>query len=222
MIPALRLIQYREESGRPRVGWITEDGQSVGSVGSFESTYELAQAASSAAESLDGFASKQAAKPAISYAALLQDRRVLPPLGNQFVLIIKDTALVSTLAVTEMTYQAKLLTDRTAAAYEVFLTLALFYLVLIAFSEHVGFTPAYVGAAVAATLLVGGYARAALGSTKRALLLGLLQAGAYGMFYLLVQSDDYALVLGASTLFLVLGIAMYLTRRVDWYALASR
>ena len=35
-----------------------------------------------------------------------------------------------TLAVTEMTYQAKLLTDRTAAAYEVFLTLALFYLVI--------------------------------------------------------------------------------------------
>ena len=80
MIPDLRLIQYLEESGRPRVGWVTDDGSAVGSVGPFATTYELAQAALSAAESLDGFASKQAAPPTISYAALLQDRRVLPPL----------------------------------------------------------------------------------------------------------------------------------------------
>ncbi len=57
-------------------------------------------------------------------------RRVLPPLGSQFVLIIKDTSLVSTLSVAEMTFQARMLTDRTAAAYEIFLTLALFYLAI--------------------------------------------------------------------------------------------
>lgn len=80
MIPPLRLIQYREESGRPRVGWITDDGSAVGSVGSFETTYELAQAASSAGESLDACASKLAAQPDISYAALLADHRVRAPL----------------------------------------------------------------------------------------------------------------------------------------------
>ena len=101
------------------------------------------------------------------------------------------------------------------------LALALFYLLLIAFSEHIGFTPAYLAAACAATLLVAGYARAALGSTRRAALLGALQGGAYAVFYVLVQSDDYALLLGASTLFAVLAIAMYLTRRVDWYGLAT-
>jgi ABC-type amino acid transport system permease subunit len=57
-------------------------------------------------------------------------RLVIAPLGNQFLVIMKDTALVSTLSVAEMTFQARLLIDRTAAAYEVFLTLALFYLVL--------------------------------------------------------------------------------------------
>jgi len=102
------------------------------------------------------------------------------------------------------------------------LALALFYLLLIAFSEHFGFTGAYLVASVSATLLVTGYARAALGSTARAMLLGALQAGAYAVFYVLVQSDDYALVLGATTLFGVLAIAMYLTRRVDWYALSDR
>lgn len=57
-------------------------------------------------------------------------RRVIPPISNQGVVIIKDTALVSTLSVAEMTYHARLLTDRTAAAYEVFFTLALFYLLV--------------------------------------------------------------------------------------------
>jgi hypothetical protein len=82
MIPPLRLIQYLEESGHPRVGWVTEDGNAVSSVGSFGSTYELAQAASSVAGPLDAFAASQAARPSIPYAALLRERRVLAPLTH--------------------------------------------------------------------------------------------------------------------------------------------
>jgi ABC-type amino acid transport system permease subunit len=58
-------------------------------------------------------------------------RRVIPPISNQGVMIIKDTALVSTISVAEMTYQARLLADRTAAVYEIFFTLALFYLLVV-------------------------------------------------------------------------------------------
>lgn len=57
-------------------------------------------------------------------------RRVIPPISNQGIIIIKDTALVSTLSVAELTYQARLLADRTAATYEIFITLALFYIVI--------------------------------------------------------------------------------------------
>jgi His/Glu/Gln/Arg/opine family amino acid ABC transporter permease subunit len=59
-------------------------------------------------------------------------RNVLPPLSNQGVLIIKDTSLVATISVAELTFQARLLADRTAAVFEIFFTLALFYLVLTA------------------------------------------------------------------------------------------
>jgi polar amino acid transport system permease protein len=59
-------------------------------------------------------------------------RLVLPPLSNQFISILKDTALVSTLSVAEMTFWARRLIDRTAAAYEVFADLTLLYLVLTA------------------------------------------------------------------------------------------
>jgi ABC-type amino acid transport system permease subunit len=59
-------------------------------------------------------------------------RNVIPPLANQGVLIIKDTSLVATISVAELTFQARLLADRTAAVFEIFFTLALFYLVLTA------------------------------------------------------------------------------------------
>lgn len=57
-------------------------------------------------------------------------RKVIPPLSNQGVVIIKDTALVATLSVAELTFQARMLADRTAAVYEIFLTLALFYILI--------------------------------------------------------------------------------------------
>jgi len=56
--------------------------------------------------------------------------RVIPPLANQSIVIIKDTSLVSAIAVAELTQTGKLLAERTAATYEVFLTLAVFYLAL--------------------------------------------------------------------------------------------
>jgi len=64
------------------VGWVTPDGAGVGVVGSFESTYELAQAALAAAEPLDAYASSRAAPPAFDYPHLLNERRVLPPLTH--------------------------------------------------------------------------------------------------------------------------------------------
>ncbi len=56
--------------------------------------------------------------------------RVIPPIGNQSILVIKDTSLASTVAVAEMMQVGKMLTERTAASYEVFFTLAALYLVL--------------------------------------------------------------------------------------------
>jgi His/Glu/Gln/Arg/opine family amino acid ABC transporter permease subunit len=56
--------------------------------------------------------------------------RVVPPLANQIIVIIKDTSLVSAIAVAELTQIGKLLTERTAASYEVFMTIAVLYLML--------------------------------------------------------------------------------------------
>lgn len=57
-------------------------------------------------------------------------RKVIAPLGTQGVMIIKDTAVVATISVAEMTFQARLLADRTAAVFEVFAALSILYIVL--------------------------------------------------------------------------------------------
>jgi inner membrane protein len=38
----------------------------------------------------------------------------------------------------------------------------------------------------------------------------------YGYLYVLLQLEDYALLLGSLGLFLILALVMYLTRRIDW------
>jgi len=57
-------------------------------------------------------------------------RKVIAPLGTQGVMIIKDTAIVATISVAEMTFQARLLADRTAAVFEIFVALAGLYIIL--------------------------------------------------------------------------------------------
>jgi His/Glu/Gln/Arg/opine family amino acid ABC transporter permease subunit len=61
----------------------------------------------------------------------------IPALGNQTVLLLKDTSLLSAISISELTMQAKLLTEQTGAAYEAFVAVALLYLLLVSGTEIV-------------------------------------------------------------------------------------
>ncbi|WP_083456349.1 inner membrane CreD family protein [Desulfosarcina cetonica] len=43
----------------------------------------------------------------------------------------------------------------------------------------------------------------------------------YGYLYILLQLTDYALLMGSLGLFVLLALVMFLTRRVDWYAMRA-
>jgi len=58
-----------------------------------------------------------------------------------------------------------------------------------------------------------------LGSSGRGIGFGALLATLYGLLYVILQSEDYALLLGALLLFGALGVVMIATRRVNWYRL---
>jgi len=95
--------------------------------------------------------------------------------------------------------------------------LALFFLLLVSLSEHLPFAAAYLVASGACVGLVAFYVGHVLRSAGRGVLFGGLLGALYGFLYVILQSEDYALLLGALLLFVVLGIVMIMTRRVDWY-----
>jgi inner membrane protein len=100
--------------------------------------------------------------------------------------------------------------------------LCLFFLLLLSLSEHVGFARAYVTAAVATVALIGGYVRIVFGDPRRGLAIGGLLSALYAFLFVLLQIEEYALLVGSVGLFFVLAVVMTLTRRVNWYDPASR
>jgi inner membrane protein len=99
------------------------------------------------------------------------------------------------------------------------LSIALFFLLPLAFSEKIAFWLAYAGAAGASVLLLGVYFSAVLGGWRRGALLGAYVALLYGALYGLLASESNALLLGSLLVFGMLAVLMLATRRVDWYAL---
>lgn len=96
--------------------------------------------------------------------------------------------------------------------------MAVFFLLLIALSEHVAFALAYLGASAACIALLGIYLSAVLRSWQRGLAFGALLTLLYGALYGLLVSEDNALLLGSLLLFGMVALAMIATRKVDWYA----
>jgi His/Glu/Gln/Arg/opine family amino acid ABC transporter permease subunit len=56
--------------------------------------------------------------------------RVLGPLGNQLIILVKDTSLVSAIGVMELTMVGKVAIERSAVSIEIFAAIAVFYLAL--------------------------------------------------------------------------------------------
>ncbi|WP_447060464.1 cell envelope integrity protein CreD [Vibrio alginolyticus] len=98
------------------------------------------------------------------------------------------------------------------------LALALFYLLLISMSEHLGFNWAYVVSAVASTGLLSVYVSGMLSNTKHGAIFGASLLTLYGLLFGLLQAESYALVMGTLLCFAILSFTMVITRNIDWYA----
>ena len=94
--------------------------------------------------------------------------------------------------------------------------LVLFFVLLLAFAEVIGFTPAYVVASAAIAGLNTAYSAAVLKSWRRASLIGGLLVGLYAVLYILLSLEAYSLLIGSLLLFAALAGVMYATRRIDW------
>lgn len=93
----------------------------------------------------------------------------------------------------------------------------LFFLGFLALGEFIDAGAAYAIAATASTLLVTGYSASVLGSGTRCAWVGAGLAATYGYLYFVLQLEDYALLGGTAALFALLALAMWGTRKIDWY-----
>ncbi|MES2703550.1 MAG: cell envelope integrity protein CreD [Bacteroidota bacterium] len=98
--------------------------------------------------------------------------------------------------------------------------LIIFYTLLLSISEYAGFNIAYLIASLATVSLITLYASSIFKSGKTALGFGISLAGLYGYIFILIQSEDYALLFGSIGLFIIIAIIMYYSRKIDWYGVS--
>lgn len=97
------------------------------------------------------------------------------------------------------------------------LALVIFYTLLLSISEFISFDPAYGIAAAATILLIAGYAKSHFGSWRSSGLFGGILFFLYGFIFILIRLEDTALLVGSIGLFVILALAMYGSRKVNWY-----
>lgn len=102
------------------------------------------------------------------------------------------------------------------------LAMALFYLLLISLSEHIGFATAYLVASLACVILLGYYLTHALKSKSNGIMFAGLLTALYSALYGILASEDNALLMGSLLVFGLLALTMIITRKVDWYQINSK
>jgi inner membrane protein len=98
---------------------------------------------------------------------------------------------------------------------------AIFYLLLLAFAERIGFVAAFILASTLTIVVTAGYAGAVFGGRSYIVKAGGVFAIVYGLLFVLMRMEDFALMVGALASFTAIAATMYLTRDVDWYGAAK-
>src|SRR5690606_19513247 len=98
----------------------------------------------------------------------------------------------------------------------------IFYMLLLSIAEHTGFDPAFAVAAAATVGLISAYAGWTFDSRAQGLRALVAFSFLYGLIYVLMRLEDYALLVGALSSFAAIAAVMYFTRKVDWYGVTGQ
>ena len=97
------------------------------------------------------------------------------------------------------------------------LALVMFYTLLVSISEHSNFLKAYLIAGISVVLLITLYSKSILRNFKFSALIGLSLTALYSFIYVIIQLENYALLVGSIGLFLILATVMFVSRKIDWH-----
>ena len=97
------------------------------------------------------------------------------------------------------------------------LALIMFYTLLLSISEHSNFLKAYLIAGISVVALITLYSTSILKNLKFPVFIGLSLSSLYAFIYVIIQLENYALLVGSVGLFVILAIVMYVSRKIDWH-----
>ncbi|KQY90026.1 hypothetical protein ASD25_05185 [Brevundimonas sp. Root1423] len=97
----------------------------------------------------------------------------------------------------------------------------IFYMLLLSVAEHTGFDLAFLLAAAATVGLISAYAGWTFDSRRQGVRALVAFTFLYGLIYMLMRLEDYALLVGALSSFAAIAAVMYFTRKVDWYGVTG-
>ncbi len=95
--------------------------------------------------------------------------------------------------------------------------LIIYYSLLLSISEHVGYNIAYLIATAATVVLVSLYSMTFLVERKLVFVFSFLLVFFYGFIFVIIQLQDYSLLLGSLGLFFIIGLLMYFSKNIKWY-----
>ena len=96
------------------------------------------------------------------------------------------------------------------------LALIMFYTLLISITEHSSFLKAYIIAGIAVITLITLYSISILKNRKFPMLIAASLGFLYTFLYIIIQLENYALLVGSIGLFAILAAVMYFSRKIDW------
>ena len=102
------------------------------------------------------------------------------------------------------------------------LAICIFYTLLIALSEHLSFGLSYLVSSVTIILMITLFAHSFSKKKKLTQVIGGILVLLYTFIYLIIQIEDYALLVGSLGLLFVLAIIMHLSRKINWYAYPTK
>lgn len=96
------------------------------------------------------------------------------------------------------------------------LALTMFYTLLVSISEHSNFLKAYLIAGSSVIVLITLYSKSVLKTWKFPLFIATSLTALYAFIYVIIQLENYALLVGSIGLFVILAAVMFVSRKIDW------
>ena len=92
----------------------------------------------------------------------------------------------------------------------------IYYTLLLSFSEQVGYNIAYLIASVSTIVLVSVFISSLMNNKKAAAMFAAILSLFYGFIFIIIQLEDFALLVGSLALFVIVAALMYFSRKINW------